>query len=163
MKLATPPAPSPLRSAKTGARDQNVPLAMPETSAPTTPTGEMRKRQASRNCGTGGRSGRCRRRLGRVGAGLREWQHGQRERAGDDRERHVGRRVDEADDLLPGRAAGIMDDLIDRQHAAAHHVLGLVVHPAFDRRIEASGISVLDSPWPAIRMKTAVSSAETWA
>ena len=57
MKLATPPAPSPLRSANTGASDQNVPLAIPETSAPTTPTGEMRNSQASRNCGTGGGSG----------------------------------------------------------------------------------------------------------
>ena len=28
-----------------------------------------------------------------------------------------------------------MDDLVDREHASAHDVLGLVVHPAFDRRV----------------------------
>src|SRR5207237_4134810 len=57
MKLATPPADSPLRSAKTGANAQNVPLAEPETSAPTTPTGEMRNSHASRSFGSGGGSG----------------------------------------------------------------------------------------------------------
>src|SRR5437868_2042647 len=57
MKLATPPADNPLRSAKTGASDQNVPLAEPDTSAPTTPTGEIRNSQESRNRGTGGASG----------------------------------------------------------------------------------------------------------
>ena len=43
----------------------------------------------------------------------------------------------EADRLLSDRAARIVDDLVDREHASAHDIVGLVVHPAFDRRVES--------------------------